>query len=168
MMIYRLMTLMGAALLLVDEPALANFSLRIDNPRGHAPATAGTNDDASYHYYTPPAGGEYGYDAYGYPYFIGPYGPYPIVPSPRLGPAPTVVPPLIARPVPPQPMLLLRLRDGTRIAVPYPRIRRYVPPYPDFLTSGSAYYPTPTYPFAPPQARRHRQFDRHPRHHRGR
>jgi len=158
------MMLIGAALLLAGEPALADFSMRIDNPRGHPLAVAGNDYDE---YYDGSAFGDYDYDpwlveSYGYPPFIGPYGPYPIVPSPLVGQAPTVVPPLIARPVSPQPLILLRLRDGTRIAIPNPRIHRFIPPYPDFLTSGSAYYPTPTYPLTP-RERRHR----HPHHNDG-
>lgn|GEM_PF-2077317 len=161
-MIYRLMMLIGAALLLLGEPALADFSLRLDNPRGHSPAISEDNYDC----YAGGAFGDYDYDpwvveSYGYPPFVGPYGPYPIVPAPLLGQAPTVVPPLIARPVSPQPRILLRLRDGTMIAVPNPRIRRLLPQNPDFLTNGSAYYPTPTYPLTAPYARQHR----HPRYH---
>jgi len=177
-MIYRLLIVLGAGLLLVSEPALADFSITITNPHGNPP-TAAANDDRAYYDGVSddeaiagdegyaPAYGPNGVDPYGYSPYFGPYGDdagYPILPAPLLGPAPTVVPPLIARPVMPQPRILVHLRGGGWIAIPDPRIHRIVTPYPDFQTSGSAYYPTPTYPLTIPEARRLRHFNRHPRH----
>ena len=92
-------------------------------------------------YYPPYAGSGYGnYDGY--------YGRdnYPILPAPPLVTPPVMVPPLIARPVTPAPLRFGRRNGGWYIERD-PRFQRVlIPRYPDFLTGGSAYYPTPTYP----------------------
>ena len=143
-MIYRLLILIGAAIILVGEPALADFVLRID-ARGHAPATVQANDDEGY-------GGYDGYGNYDPGWDDSYYGSdgYPLYLTPGRVPAPVALPPIIARPIPPQPMIRIRLRNGERILVPYTRIQRLdIPSYPDYATSGLAYIPTPTYPFVP-------------------
>jgi len=161
-MIYRLLMFVGAAIMLVGEPAMADFVLRIDHPSGHpAPEPYDACTENGFYDGSDPRR----IDDRFYPPFIGPYGydgydnHYPILPSPLLVPAPVVVPPIIARPVSPQPRILRYVPGYGWISEPNPRFHRILPAYPDFLTSGSAYYPTPTYPFSP----RIRVF---PRHHR--
>ena len=162
----RLWIIFITAIMLGGAPAVADFQFRITNPRGHRPIPSmpGIGDYGAYcdqfgrvfrpycdfppmmPGYYPPGVGPYGM---GYPgYYSG--GAYPIFPAPRLVAPPVVVPPLIARAVPPPPVILRRVPGGGWIAEPHPNIHLYyVPPYPNFLTGGTAYYPTPTYPLTP-------------------
>ncbi|MHB0935631.1 MAG: hypothetical protein ACYDCO_17450 [Armatimonadota bacterium] len=155
-MIHRLLMIIGAAILLVGEPALADFVLRYE-ARGSSPSAEANDQD----YYEDDYAEEDWYDddpRWDDPYY-GRDG-YPLYAMPGRVPAPVVLPPIIARPLPPQPMIRIRLRGGGFIWVPNPRIRFWDRPrYPDYATSGYGYIPTPTYPYAP--SRRHR------RHHRG-
>lgn len=147
-MLYRLLMLVGAALLLAGEPAVADFVLRYET-RGHTPAAVQPNDNREYYHEDYARGGYGGYDPRWDAYHYGPDG-YPLYATPYRVPAPVVLPPIIARPLTPQPMIRIRLRNGERVWVPNPRIRMWdLPRYPDYATSGLAYIPTPTYPFVP-------------------
>jgi hypothetical protein len=97
--------------------------------------------------YYPPYISSYYYNGYGSYYGS---GGYPIVPAPPLVTPPVVVPPLMARPVPPPVYNIRRARGGGWIISRDPHFQRlFIQPYPDYLTGGSAYYPTPTYPLRP-------------------
>lgn len=175
---YRLFLAIIAVVMLVSEPSFADPVLRY-RARGNQPAAPpyrsydyiygqapldgflvgpnewwiGNEPYLPYYGYNPPTVNGY-YPPYAMPYYYGSGyydgGGYPILPAPPLVTPPVVVPPIIARPVSPAVISIRRAPGGGWIISRDPHFQLlYVPPYPDYLTAGSAYYPTPTYPVRP-------------------
>ena len=112
---------------------------------------------------------QYQYFSYGYPmvtpegfivapgnWWLGdqPYLPYAgygqPIPSPLLVSPSVVVPPLFASPVMPAPTEITPLPNGGYSIARAPNFQLYsVPQYPNFLTTGSAMYPTPQFYYPP-------------------
>ena len=87
-------------------------------------------------------------DEAGMPYYP-PYG-NGAVPSPLLAQPNIVVPPLLATPLAPPPIDLTMLPGGGVGISRDPHFYQFsVPSYPDFLTNGSAIYPSPRYYYPP-------------------
>ena len=163
-MTFRLWLIVITAVMLLGQSAQADTQLRY-RARGNTPQEychgcgdhhrGGDRVAGSWH---PPSAG---YHQWGDSPFVGgwgQFGGYPIVPTPQIIAPPVVVPPLIARPVPPTPLVYRFIPGVGWVGEPAPNISRIYPQYPNVQTTGSAYFPTPTFPLIP-RGRSHRDRD---------
>lgn len=134
--------------MLIGEPALADLTLRYHARGNGSMATRDYGDNSFDNNYASPQ--DYmGPDGWWMDngYYSG--GNFPLYQTSPLVSPPVVIPPFLAQSIPHQPYQFGFI-DGQLYVIPFPNIQRLIiPPYPDYLTAGSAYFPTPEYPFNP-------------------